>query len=62
MAAQGVPMRVLRELIAHRDFKTPLIYADYAPSEREAEWVEEAFRSPTPDATEAGLLAMQRSS
>ena len=50
MAAQGVPMRVLQELIGHRDFKTTLIYADYAPSEREAEWVEQAFRpvAPTP--------------
>jgi hypothetical protein len=44
MAAQGMPMRVLQELMGHRDFKTTLIYADYAPSEREAEWVEEAFR------------------
>src|SRR6185312_2958357 len=37
-------MRVLQELMGHRDFKTTLIYADYAPSEREAEWVEKAFR------------------
>jgi hypothetical protein len=29
--------------MGHRDFKTTLIYADYAPSEREAEWVEQAF-------------------
>jgi integrase len=43
MAARGVPMRVLQEMMGHRDFKTTLIYADYAPSEREAEWVEEAF-------------------
>ena len=49
MAAQGVPMRVLQELMGHRDFKTTLIYADYAPSEREAEWVEEAFRPVVPD-------------
>jgi hypothetical protein len=33
MAAQGVPMRVLQEMLGHRDFKTTLIYADYAPSE-----------------------------
>jgi integrase len=50
MAAQGVPMRVLQELMGHRDFKTTLIYADYAPSEREAEWVEEGFRPAAPDA------------
>ena len=48
MAAQGMPMRVLQELMGHRDFKTTLIYADYAPSAREAEWVEEAFRPTTP--------------
>jgi hypothetical protein len=30
--------------MGHRGFKTTLIYADYAPSAREAEWVEEAFR------------------
>jgi integrase len=44
MAAQGVPMRTLQEMMGHRDFKTTLIYADYAPSAREAEWVEAAFR------------------
>jgi hypothetical protein len=32
-------------MLGHRDFKTTLIYADYAPSAREAEWVEAAFRS-----------------
>jgi integrase len=54
MAAQGMPMRVLQELMGHRDFKTTLIYADYAPSEREAEWVEQAFRaSDVQTATEA---------
>jgi len=45
MAAQGMPMRVLQELMGHRDFKTTLIYA---PSEREAEWVEQAFRPVAP--------------
>ena len=44
MAAEGVPMRVLQEMMGHRDFKTTLIYADYSPSEHEAEWVEQAFR------------------
>ena len=46
MAAQGVPMRALQEMMGHRDFKTTLIYADYAPSPHEAEWIEAAFRSP----------------
>jgi integrase len=46
MAAEGVPMRVLQELMGHRDFKTTLIYADYAPSAHEAEWVEAAFAPP----------------
>jgi integrase len=43
MAAQGVPIRALQELMGHRDFATTLIYADYSPSEHEAEWAEEAF-------------------
>ena len=49
MAAQGVPMRVLQEMLGHRDFKTTLIYADYAPSEREAEWMQAAFATNTPE-------------
>jgi integrase len=52
MAAQGMPMRVLQELMGHRDFKTTLIYTDYAPSEHEAEWVEQAFL-PAPVETQA---------
>jgi integrase len=48
MAAQGVPMRALQEMMGHRDFKTTLIYADYAPGAREAEWVEAAFRLELP--------------
>jgi integrase len=38
-------MRTLQEWMGHRDFKTTLIYADYAPSENEAELVEAAFGS-----------------
>ena len=45
MAAQGVPMRTLQELMGHRDFATTLIYADYAPSAHEAEWAGAAFAS-----------------
>jgi integrase len=45
MAAQGVPMRALQEMLGHRDFKTTLIYADYSPSAQEVQWVESAFAS-----------------
>ena len=43
MAAAGVPMRTIMEWMRHADFKTSLIYADFAPSAREAEMVESAF-------------------
>jgi integrase len=56
MAAQGVPMRALQEMMGHRDFKTTLIYADYAPSAREAEWVEAAFR-PASEGLDAATVA-----
>lgn len=46
MAASGVPLRTLQEWMGHRDFKTTLIYADYAPSAHEGEMVEAAFRGP----------------
>ncbi len=50
MAARGVPMRTIQEWMGHRDFATTLIYADFAPSERqETAWVEEAF-APEPAA------------
>ena len=44
MAAVGVPMRTLQEWMGHADFKTMLIYADYAPDERrERELIGRAF-------------------
>ena len=43
MAASGVPMRTLQEWLGHRDYKTVLIYADYAPNAHEVEWAEHAF-------------------
>jgi integrase len=43
MAAAGVPMRTLQEWMGHRDFKTTLIYADYAPSEHERLFIDRAF-------------------
>ena len=43
VAAAGVPMRTLQEWMGHRDFKTTLIYADYAPSAHERALIEAAF-------------------
>jgi integrase len=45
MAAQGVPLRTLQEWMGHRDLSTTRIYADYAPSEQEVEFVDRAFSS-----------------
>ena len=45
MAGAGVPMRTLQEWMGHRDFRTTLVYADYAPSSHEAALVEAAFGS-----------------
>ncbi len=46
MAAAGVPMRTLQEWMGHRDFRTTLIYADYAPGAHEVELVNGAFADP----------------
>lgn len=43
MAAAGVPLRTLQEWLGHRDLATTQIYADYSPSEREAEMMAAAF-------------------
>jgi hypothetical protein len=40
----------------HRDFATTLVYAEYSPSEQEAEWVEEAFASPVVSDARDGVL------
>lgn len=45
MAQAGVPARTLQKWMGHRDAKTTAIYADYQPSQREAELVERAFGS-----------------
>ena len=45
MAAAGVPMRTLQEWMGHRDLRTTLIYADYAPSADEVDLVNDAFAS-----------------
>jgi integrase len=47
-AAAGVPMRTLQEWMGHRDIKTTLIYADYAPSAQEKAMVEQAFKPTEP--------------
>ena len=44
MAAAGVPMRTLQEWMGHRDISTTERYADYAPSQHEAELMERAWR------------------
>lgn len=46
MAAAGVPMRTLQEWMGHRNYKSTLIYADYAPLAHERELVEKAFGGP----------------
>ena len=58
VAAAGVPMRTLQEWMGHRDFKTTLIYADYAPSAQERELVERAFGGCRP----TGRMGSQRGS
>jgi integrase len=49
-AAAGVPMRTLQEWMGHKDIKTTQIYADYSPSNREADMIAAAFtrRKPEP--------------
>ncbi len=54
-AAAGVPLRTIQEWMGHRDFKTTLIYADYAPGQHEAEMIEHAF-----SATDAGSGGRRR--
>lgn len=46
-AAAGVPLRTLQEWLGHRDYKTTLIYADYAPRTHEHHLIERAFSPPT---------------
>ncbi|MEJ7790232.1 MAG: site-specific integrase [Thermoleophilaceae bacterium] len=50
-AGAGVPLRTIQEWMGHRDSKTTAIYADYSPSDREAEQVEAAFGSGTNSGT-----------
>jgi integrase len=50
MAAAGVSLRMVQEWMGHRDFKTTLIYADYAPDVHERELVQRAFARVADDA------------
>ncbi len=54
MAGAGVAMRTLQEWMGHRDFKTTLIYADYAPSAGEVDLVNHAFGRRLVDGDPAG--------
>jgi integrase len=45
MAAAGVPMRTVQEWMGHQDFRTTLIYADYAPGAHEVDLINGAFES-----------------
>ena len=47
-AAAGVPLRTLQEWLGHRDYKTTLIYADYAPRTHEHHLIEHAFTPRAP--------------
>jgi integrase len=51
MAAAGVPMRTLQEMMGHRDHATTLIYADYSPQPHELAMVEAAFAEVTSEVT-----------
>jgi integrase len=44
MAVAGVPLRTLQEWMGHKDVTTTQRYADYAPSNREADMVATAFQ------------------
>jgi len=46
-AGAGVAMRTLQEWMGHRDFRTTLIYADYAPGAHEVDLVNDAFSDHT---------------
>lgn len=49
-ARRGVSMRTLMEWMGHRDLSTTLVYADFAPSTREADLLDLAFAA-DPDET-----------
>jgi signal peptidase I len=57
MAAQGVPIHVLQEMMGHRDLKTTLVHAGYAPSAPEPEREPEPASAPEPESAPEPTLA-----
>jgi hypothetical protein len=48
MAAAGAPVRAIQEWMGHRDYKTTLIYADYAPDATQGRaFAERVFGGPS---------------
>jgi integrase len=56
-AAAGIPLRTIMEWMGHKDIKTTMVYAHYAPSDEEAKLIERAFDSEK--ITDAGALLEQ---
>jgi integrase len=59
MAAAGVPMRTLQEMMGHADLQTTLIYADYVPSAEEVAMADRAFAGslPRPSSVASSTIA-----
>lgn len=57
-AASGVPLRTLQEWMGHRDYKTTLIYADYAPRAEERQMIERAFTAAPTLSVSEGRIAL----
>ena len=60
-AAAGVPLRTLQEWMSHRDYKTTLIYADYAPRSHERALLELAFSTGARDPHHAPYASLRDS-
>jgi integrase len=57
LAAQGISMRTLQELMGHKDIQTTQRYADYCPNQGERAIVEAAFgRETAPQSTQSAGL------
>jgi integrase len=60
MAAAGVPLRTIQYWMGHADSKTTQVYAHYAPSEHEADTVDQAFAEKKPESPRPGRTRVQR--